>query len=90
MINLIGSISSKRNRFYKSRKLYLSNEIKIKIEGTGTQEIFSSDFDLNHNPPSIVLLNGINVPLDGNKINNLIEEENNITIIWENKLNNCE
>ena len=90
MINLIGLISSKRNRFYKSRKLYLSNEIKIKIEGTGTQEIFSGYFDFNNNQPSIVLVNGNPVPLDGNKINNLIEEENNITIIWENKLTNCE
>ena len=89
MINLIVSISSKSNRFYKSRKLYLSNEIKIKIEGTGNKEIFSLNSDFINNPPSIVLLNGNNVPLDGNQIN-LIEEENNITMIWENKLTKCD
>ena len=89
MFNLIASINSKSNRFYKSRKLYLLNEIKIKIKGNGTQEIFNSE-DYSNNPPSIVLLNGNNVSLDGNQLTNLIEEENNITLIWENKLTNCD
>ena len=90
MINLIGLISSKRNKLYKRRNLYLSNEIRIKIEGTESQEIFSSLSNLINNPPSTVLLNGNPVVLDENKITNLIEEENNITMIWENKLNNCD
>ena len=90
MINLIGLISSKRNKLYKRRNLYLSNEIRIKIEGTETQEIFSSLSNLINNPPSTVLLNGNPVVLDENKITNLIEEENNITMIWENKLTKCD
>ena len=75
MINIIASICSKTNKLQKNRKLYLSNEIKIKIavEEEGTYEIFSSDFE--NNPPSMELLNGNNASLDGNKIANLKEGE---------------
>lgn len=92
MINIIASICSKSNKLQKNRKLYLSNEIKIKIavDEEGTDEIFNLFSDFVDNPPSMVLLNGNTASLDGNEIANLIEGVNNITMIWESKLNNCD
>ena len=80
-INLIFSIIA------KNRKLVPQNKIIIKINGTGTQNILYEEFEY---PPSQILINGYpGVIEEGNTINNLELIENNITMIWDEKLQDC-
>ena len=77
------------NKFliYKQRKLDLSNEIIIKINGAGIQHILNSGYIFK---PTETLLNGALINLiEENKI--LISEkgENIITMKWNNKLIDC-
>ena len=74
-------------RAYKPRKLDLSNEIIIKINGTGTQQILNSAYIYKQDQ----------ILLDRNKVNineeNKIliwEKEGNIIVMkWDNKLTSC-
>ena len=83
LLNLIIIINSKKN-LYKNRKLDSTEVIVIKIKGSGTQSILNSDFLPQ---PNEVYVNDNFINIDNeNKINNLLDEENNITMKWNDKL----
>ena len=66
-----------------------ATEITITIEGTGIQPIiYSSNIRVNYTPDQILLNND---PLDytGTSVFNLINEINNITMIWNRQLYSC-
>ena len=89
IISMAFSIKLQNYQIYNTnRKLILSNEIKIKIKGIGTQEILNKNY-FNSYPPSTILVNGNIAANTGNEIIILEEEENNITMKWNDKLNNC-
>ena len=89
IISMVFSIKLQNYQIYNTnRKLILSNEIKIKIKGIGTQEILNKNY-FNSYPPSTILVNGNIAANTGNEIIILEEEENNITMKWNDKLNNC-
>ena len=74
-------------RIYKPRKLDLSNEIIIKINGTGTQQILNSAYIYK---PDQILLDGNKVNVnEENKILISENKENIITMKWNNKLTSC-
>ena len=63
------------------------NEIQIKIIGTGEQNILNSEFSFK---PSTILLNGNLVNIDSeNKISNLENDINSITMKWDYRVNDC-
>ena len=71
----------------RNKKLNELNEITIKIIGTGEQSILSSRFSPQ---PSKILLNGESTYIDPqNKINILEGDINNITMQWNDKIDNC-
>ena len=84
---LIPEISFCQN-IQKFRKLNLDFEITLIIKGTGNQKILNDKF---RNLPNSIIVNGISLETNiNNTISNLIEEENNITMIWNYDLTNCE
>ena len=63
------------------------NEITIKILGAGTQNILSEGFLY---PPNEIYIENVSYVIDEqNRIKDLINYENNITMKWENKLTDC-
>jgi len=79
-----------------SKKLNFYSEISITIKGKGTQQILSNFTDfcgyhlINFNTlPDIILVNGNNQETISKYIDNLEEEYNNITMIWNNDLTDC-
>ena len=88
LFNLFIIVNSKINKKYNNRKLESLEQIKIKIIGKDTQNILNSDFSAH---PTEIYVNENPVDIDNeNKIYNLIEEENYITMKWENKLETFE
>ena len=67
--------------------LNLKNEITIRINGTGTQKILSDYYE--NNIPSEIIVNNIHIEDNTYKyIDNLVDEINNITMIWNEPLFN--
>ena len=74
-------------QIYKPRKLQISNEITIKINGRGNQNVLNSKYEFK---PDEILLNGKNSNIDEeNKILILEKEENIVRMKWNNKLIDC-
>ena len=78
-----------------SRKINLVSEITITIKGTGTQQILSNYTDYcSYNKvnfktlPDKILVNMIEQEI-GKFVYNLENEYNNITMIWNNELTDC-
>ena len=83
-INLIFLVTSKVNDHYDIKKLYYSNEIKIKILGKGTQKILYCYFS---DKPSEIYVNGIESFIDDEcQVSDLQQEENIIIMNWNYKL----
>ena len=81
--------TSKINK--KIRNLSLDWEIYLKIKGYGEQSILSEQEYRNmsfKNLPNTILVNG-NWQNIGYKIYNLTKEINNITLIWDHQITNC-
>ena len=69
------------------RKLDLTNEIKITINGKGTQSVLYSQYSYR---PDTILIDGNSYTINSqNKISNLQNEKNIITMKWNNKLTDC-
>ena len=74
-------------KIYKYIKHSYSNEIRIKILGFGNQNILYSGFGPQ---PNEVTINEISYSIDEeNEISNLQNEENIITLKWNNQLESC-
>ena len=65
-----------------------ATEITITIEGTGTQPIIFSSKNLNYTSDQIIL-NRDPLGYTGTSVSNLINQINNITMIWNRQLNTC-
>ena len=81
--------TSKINK--KIRNLNFDWEIYLKIKGVGEQSILSDQRDGNmsfKSLPNIILANGNWQNVDY-KIYDLTEEINNITLIWDHQITNC-
>ena len=75
------------------RKIISSNEITLTISGTGDQKILSDtkcleDFIFEQLPGKI-LVNGVSQDIIGYTVYNLIQEINNVTMIWYSSITNC-
>ena len=74
-----------------------SSEITIKLKGTGNQYILNNNNNLTiekefyvfNEIPDKILINGVLQDYTGNEVYNLEKEENNITMIFNNLLNDC-
>ena len=69
------------------RELTVNSEINITINGTGNQYILSSSFQ---SIPNKIIVNGITQNSTNRYIQNLQENINNISMIWNYKLTNCQ
>ena len=77
-----------QNNNKKNRNFFYSNEITIKIKGNGSQNILHSNFNP---PPDQILIEGVLYQIKyQNILSNLENSENNITMIWNNIIDNCE
>ena len=74
------------NRFFDS--FYFSNEITLKIRGTGNKKILSNSFS-SDNYPQKIFINENNLE-DITYQYNFMEEENIVILTWEHKITNCE
>ena len=76
-----------KNQFVNIRKFNFINEITIIVNGKGTQKILNN---VNQVPSQILVNNNIsNYLYIDNYIYNLTEEENIITMIWNESLTSC-
>jgi surface protein len=66
-----------------------SSKIILTINGTGNQQIFSDDYDINPNYIDKIYVNDAAQDNKGKIVFNLNEEMNNITIVWINQIINC-
>ena len=90
LIFILTLIPKNKSEINKFNKINFSNEIKIIISGTGTQNILNP---LYPTKPDVILVNGNLDDIDEeNKINNnnLQSGENEIIMKWNNKLTNCD
>ena len=72
---------------YKMRKYSFSNEITIKINGTDIQNILNENF---FDKPNEIYIEGNSYLIDAqNRIINLTNYENNITLKWNYTLTDC-
>ena len=79
----------------ESKKLNFYSEITITIKGSGTQQILSNYSDFCsfrtvhfNNLPQKIYVNGI-IHENGKFVYNLVEEINNVTMIWNDELTDC-
>ena len=87
IISLKSPISSHEIKFNKI-KLCLNSEIIIKIKNSNSIEIINSEF---FPKPDEVTLNGeLYTLIDGNKVENLNDNINSISMKWNNQLNTCQ
>ena len=87
LILIFPLISKNQREIYRSNKINLSNEIKIKIIGIGPQNILNQEY---LEKPKQILVNGTPADIDiENKISNLLNGENTIIMKWDNKLIDC-
>ena len=84
---------SKKNEL---RKLNLISEITITIKGDGIQYILSNEtIVLNDKAyifgeiPTEILVNGSPINYTGKVVNSLINEDNNITMKWDEQITDC-
>ena len=88
LLNLISFVIPKYNKeFNIIRYLVALNQINIKINGTGTNNILNSTFI--YKPDEILINNHASSLDDENKIY-LESEENTITLKWNSQLGTCE
>ena len=66
-----------------------SSRIILTINGTGNQQIFSDDYDINPNYIDKIYVNDAVQEDKGKIVFNLEGEMNNITIVWINQIMNC-
>ena len=87
LFNFTISVFSQYNKKYYKININSLNEVKIKIIGTGTQQILSQSFEYH---PNEVFIDEIPIDFDSNNnaINNLENEQNTITIKWNYNLPN--
>ena len=75
------------------RKIISSNEITITIRGTGNQTILCKDKCLENfifdQLPSQILVNGVPQEIIDKTVYNLTEVINNVTMIWDSSITNC-
>jgi len=94
MILIIINFSIISNKQFKDqRKLNEITQISIIVNGTGNQSILNGIEFNNHfynNTPSYILINGVIQNYTGIVAYNLEDPENNITMIWDHLLTNCE
>ena len=87
LIYFIIIIKIKVTTSLRNKKLNKLNEIKIKIIGSGEQSILNSKFETQ---PSEILVNGNSTNIDlQNKISNLDNDINIITMKWDYNVINC-
>ena len=86
IIILFGKNLSKEKEI---RFLNLISQITITIKGTGEQNILSDYLDNSVNLPDQIYINNISQNIINIKYN-LIDEENDIIMIWNNELTSCE
>ena len=80
-------VKSRNIQIFKYRKFLSSNYIIIKTLGTGSQSILYPEF---RPQPDEVSINGVPYSIDDeNKISNLQNEENYITLKWNEQLGSC-
>ena len=84
-----------------SKKIYIRNlnselEITLTINGTGTQYILSDEsIDIDgkicqfSSLPTQILINDVINEATGKIVNNLINDENNITLKWDYEITDC-
>jgi len=73
--------------FYEKRKCTFLNEITIKIRGTDIKNILYENYQFK---PDEVYIEGNSYSIDDqNRIMDLINDENNITMKWSNGLTDC-
>ena len=75
------------------RKLSLITKISIIVNGTDNQNILNGKEFNNHNfndNPSFIFINDELQNYTGKVVYNLKDSENNITIIWDHLLTNCD
>ena len=95
IINFFISLSNQKNISFHKRNLNDYNYITLKIYGTGYQYILDSENKYNHDLPYRIFINN-DVDQDiqlkeKNKINIVSSSiENNITMIWNGKVSNCD
>ena len=80
------------------RKIIPSSEITLTINGTGNQKILSDSIckkegaDDNYifeQLPDIILVNEVRQEIRGKIVYNLSQEVNNVTLIWNSSITNC-
>ena len=69
---------------------YSLNYITLKIKGKGNKYFFtpSPESSKFHDYPNNIFVNGKNIEV--NNSYDFIQEENNVTLIWDNPIDNCE
>ena len=75
------------NIHYEMRKYSFLNEITIKIIGTDTQNILYENYTFH--PDEIYIQSNSYIIDEKNRIMNLIDDENYITMKWNYKVTNC-
>ena len=85
IINMFEPILS--NIHYEMRQYSFLNEITIKISGSEIQNILNENFSYK---PDEIYIEGISYPIDEqNRLMNLTNNENYITMKWNYKLTDC-
>ena len=92
IINFFICFSNQNNMYFFKRNLSPYNYITLKIYGTGYQYILGKDGKFNQNLPYSIYVNEENVNIDNKNRINIVSssQENNIKMIWNGAVSNCD